>query len=165
MDIFGHELSRFQLNTGTNYKTDFETFTVQATRWKESCNEILAVRHKVFTIEQHFTESRTLYDLRDDNCYHLVVRNSEARVIATGRITPKGRIGKLAVLLAYRGIGIGSRMLQLLVQVGETKRVDDVSLAAELTDQNFFDQHKFRISGPVFMKQGVAHQMLTRKFS
>jgi len=161
MDIFGHELARFQINTGV----DTESFTIQATRWKDSCSEILSVRHKVFTIEQQFTEAKSLHDLRDDICYHLVVRNSEARVIATGRITPKGRIGKLAVLLAYRGIGIGSRMLQLLVQVGETKRVDDVSLAAELTDQNFFDQHKFNISGPVFMKQGVPHQMLTRKLA
>ena len=161
MDIFGHELSRFQINSGI----ETESFTIQVTRWRESCNEILAVRHKVFTIEQHFTEARTLRDLRDDNCYHLVVRNSEARVIATGRITPKGRIGKLAVLLPYRGIGIGSRMLQLLVQVGESKRVDDVSLTAELADRKFFDHHKFSISGPVFMKQGVPHQMLTRKLA
>ncbi|MCF6194210.1 MAG: GNAT family N-acetyltransferase [Kangiellaceae bacterium] len=161
MDIFGHELSKFQIDSGI----DSETFTVETTRWSESCDEILAVRHKVFTIEQHFTEARTLCDLRDDNCYHLVVRNKEARVIATGRITAKGRIGKLAVLLPYRGLGIGSRMLQLLVQVGECKRVDDVSLAAELADRKFFDHHKFNISGPVFMKQGVPHQMLTRKLA
>ena len=157
MDIIERELSGFH--------KDSETFTIHATRWTESCNEILALRHKVFTIEQHFTEARTLSDLRDKNCFHLVVRNSEARVVASGRITPKGRIGKLAVLLSYRGLGIGSRILKLLVQVGENQRVDDVSLTAELADREFFDQHKFNISGPVYMKQGVPHQMLTRKLA
>lgn len=142
-----------------------ERFEISLGDWHTQCDEILAVRHKVFMIEQHFTESRILRDLRDDRSIHLVVRNYESRMIACGRITQKGRIGKIAVLLPYRGLGIGSRILQSLVDIGKQNGLGDLSLNAELDGRRFFDKQKFNVAGPVFMKQGIPHQMLARKIA
>lgn len=141
-----------------------ESFNFEQTSWQKSCNEILAVRHKVFMIEQHFNEA-ILCDLQDPDCIHLVTRNLEGLVIATGRLSLKGRIGRIAVLLPYRGLGIGSKILSELIQIGRIHKLNDISLNAELDNMHFYDAQNFMASGPVFMKQGVPHQMLTRKLA
>ncbi len=157
MDNLEQGISRFSISS--------ESFTIESNNWANVSNEIISIRHKVFMIEQHITQMQSLSDLNDENCHHLLVRNCEARVIATGRITRKGRIGKIAVLLPYRGIGIGSKLLSALVEIGKKQQLGDVSLNAELGGRHFFGQHKFSIAGPVFMKQGVPHQMLARKLA
>ena len=139
-------------------------FNFEQTSWHESCNEILAVRHKVFMIEQHFDEA-ILLDSQDANCFHTVVRNVEGMVIAVGRLSTKGRIGRIAVLLPYRGIGIGSKLLTKLVKIGHSHKLSNISLNAELDNMHFYDAQNFMASGPVYMKQGVPHQMLTRKLA
>ena len=139
-----------------------KSFKFEQTSWQSSSNEILAVRHKVFMIEQHF-DSKILCDLQDQDCYHLVVRNAEGLVIATGRLSPQGRIGRIAVLLPYRGAGIGSKILSELVKIGHSHKLQNISLNAELDNMHFYDSQHFMASGPVYMKQGVPHQMLTRK--
>ncbi len=141
-----------------------KSFKFEQTSWQKSCNEILAVRHKVFMIEQHF-DNNVLCDLQDQDCYHLVVKNIEELVIAAGRITPQGRIGRIAVLLPYRRVGIGSKLLSELVKIGHAHKLRDISLNAELDNMHFYDSQNFLASGPVYMKQGVPHQMLTRKLA
>jgi len=141
-----------------------KSFNFEQTNWQNSCNEILAVRHKVFMIEQHFNDN-ILCDIFDNDCFHLVARNSDGLVVACGRITESGRIGRIAVLLPYRGAGIGSKLLSKLVQIGRSQHLSDISLNAELDNLHFYDLQNFSAAGPVFMKQGVPHQMLARKLA
>lgn len=134
------------------------------TNWQKSSDEILAVRHKVFMIEQHFND-QVLCDMEDNNCFHLVVRNTDGMVIASGRLTHQGRIGRIAVMLPYRGIGIGSKLLEELIRMGRENNIQIVSLNAELDNCHFYNEQQFSAAGPVFMKQGVPHQMLARKLA
>lgn len=141
-----------------------KSFKFEQTSWEESCDEILAVRHKVFMIEQHFNEA-ILCDLQDPDCIHIVARNAEGLVIGTGRLSLTGRIGRIAVLLPYRGVGIGSKILSGLIQIGRSHKFNNISLNAELDNMHFYDAQNFMASGPVYMKKGVPHQMLTRKLA
>ncbi|MGB0496280.1 MAG: GNAT family N-acetyltransferase, partial [Kangiellaceae bacterium] len=93
-------------------------FSYHRVTWKEASNEILSVRHKVFIVERHFEEN-VLCDIEDKNCIHLVARNKERRVIACARLNPNGRISKIAVLMPYRGEGVGTRILRELVNIGK----------------------------------------------
>jgi len=141
-----------------------KSYKFEQTSWQESCGEILAVRHKVFMIEQHFNQA-ILSDLLDPNCIHLIARNLQGMVIASGRLSLKGRIGRIAVLLPYRGVGIGSKILSELIQIGRFHKLNDISLNAELDNLSFYDAQNFMASGPVYMKKGVPHQKLTRKLA
>jgi predicted GNAT family N-acyltransferase len=140
------------------------TFQFQRTTWQESSNDILDIRHRVFMIEQHIRDN-VLCDLNDNQCDHIVVRTSQGKVIACGRITEQGRIGRLAVLLPYRGIGIGSKLFDNLLEIGKSNNLKEFSLNAELADHPFYKKQKFKSAGPVYMKQGVPHQMLARKLA
>lgn len=147
------------MDTKTKIQFEFEQ-----TNWHQSSNEILAVRHKVFMIEQHFGE-HILYDVQDLIAFHLTVRNCDGLVIGCGRITKNGRIGRIAVLLPYRGDGIGSKILNQLIALGQCQHINDISLNAELENNHFYRAQSFAAAGPVFMRQGVPHQMYARKLA
>jgi len=138
-----------------------KAYKFEQTNWQNDRDEILAIRHRVFMIEQHFTES-ILCDVLDPDCFHIIVKNPDDTVIASGRLTQKGRIGRIAVLLPYRGVGIGSKILLELVQIGEKHKLQNISLSADLNSQHFYGCQQFLASGPVYMKQGVPHQVLTK---
>lgn len=140
------------------------SFNFQQTTWQESSNDILDIRNRVFMIEQHIRDN-VLCDLDDNECYHIVVKNELREIVACGRITEQGRIGRLAVLLPYRGIGIGTKLFKTLIQTGKSKNLKNISLNAELSDHPFYNMQKFTSAGPVYMKQGVPHQMLARKLA
>jgi len=140
------------------------SFTFKQTSWLDSSNDILSIRHKVFMIEQHFQDNK-LYSHQDIDAFHIIVRNQEQKVVACGRITPKGRIGKIAVMLPYRGIGIGSDLLKKLIQIGRKNAIYDLSLNANLDSQSFYQLQKFSTAGPVFMKYGIPHRRLARKLA
>ena len=134
------------------------------TTWLSSSGEILAVRHKVFMIEQRFG-GNVLCDLLDPSCYHIIVKNNIDETIAAGRLTEEGRIGRIAVRLSYRNKGIGSQLLTELVNIGYQNGLKNISLNAELGNTEFYNNQDFAASGPVYMKNGVPHQMLTKKLA
>ncbi|MEP1741747.1 MAG: GNAT family N-acetyltransferase [Kangiellaceae bacterium] len=140
------------------------SFQFQRTTWQESSNDILDIRHRVFMIEQHIRDN-VLCDLDDNECFHVVVKNTQGDIVACGRITEEGRIGRLAVLLPYRGMGIGTKLFKTLIDIGKSKNLKNISLNAELGDQRFYNMQQFTSAGPVYMKQGVPHQMLARKLA
>lgn len=140
------------------------SFQFQHTTWQESSNDILDIRHRVFMIEQHIRDN-VLCDLDDNECFHVVVKNTQGDIVACGRITEEGRIGRLAVLLPYRGMGIGTKLFKTLIDIGKSKNLKNISLNAELGDQRFYNMQQFASAGPVYMKQGVPHQMLARKLA
>jgi len=149
----------------SKFKIGSSRFTIESSAWEHVCTEVISIRHKVFILEQHITQLQQLSDQHDQTCHHLLVRNYQSQVLAIGRITKQGRIGKIAVLLPYRGVGIGSKILKALVAIGKRHQLGGVSVNAELGGRHFFNLHKFSIAGPVFMKQGVPHQMLARKLA
>jgi predicted GNAT family N-acyltransferase len=150
--------SSAELESSTPYsKLSFHRVT-----WAQSSNETLSIRHKVFIIERHFDEN-VLCDLEDKDCIHLIARNEEGRVIACARLNRNGRISRIAVLIPYRGEGIGTRVLRELVAIGKQNKIKCVSLNAEIDNKHLYDQQSFSAVGSVYMKQGIPHQMLACK--
>lgn len=155
--------NRFQSDCCIQQDTQ-HIYHVEQTVWKDSFNEILAVRHKVFMVEQHFSD-KVLCDINDNDCFHIIVRDEQEQVVGSGRITEQGRIGRIAVLLSHRGNGLGNKILERLVEIAQQQAISKLSLNAELSERNMYNTHQFAVAGPVFMKQGIPHQMFTRKLA
>jgi predicted GNAT family N-acyltransferase len=145
-------------------KDSFGSIHYSEVTWSEACDEIVRVRQRVFVIEQH-SRSQPLFDSKDEDSFHVIARNDVGEIIASGRITSLGRLGKIAVLISYRCQGIGTNLLEDLVEIGKRQGVSNVSLNAQLDEQHFFKTENFSIAGPVFMKRGVPHQMLAKKLA
>jgi len=65
-------------------------------------------------VEQAVPEAME-WDGLDEICVHVVALDEVGDAIATGRMTPDGRIGRMAVLRAWRGRGIGAAVLDRLI--------------------------------------------------
>lgn len=137
-------------------------FIVRDARWPEDAERIRSVREVVFVVEQAVPPDLE-WDGLDEHCMHVLVESREGAAIGTGRLTPDGRIGRMAILESWRGRGAGSRMLTRLVERAVEAGMHRVSLHAQTHALDFYVRHGFTVQGPEFEEAGIPHQEMTRE--
>ncbi len=136
-------------------------FIVREVRWQDAKDQLTEVREKVFVYEQRVAPEIEM-DGKDPECHHVLVTTIDGEPIGTGRMTPEGKIGRVSVLLPFRGLGLGSKILQALVDIAAREKLSPVKLHAQVQAVEFYQRHKFEASGPVFMEAGIPHQSMKR---
>src|SRR5690242_21396820 len=97
-------------------------------------------------------------DEDDPRSLHVLARSPGGEVIAAGRMTPAGQIGRMAVLGDWRDRGVGSALLQLLLEQARTRGMPEVRLHAQADATDFYLRHGFEIGGEDFMEAGILHR-------
>src|SRR5690606_12325063 len=110
--------------------------------WENFGRDAAAVRHEVFVLEQQVPLEEEM-DERDATCVHAVAYDAEGAPGGTGRLLPDGHIGRMAVLRSQRGRGVGSMLLNSLVDEARRRGHLQVALAAQLHAQAFYASHGF----------------------
>ncbi len=123
--------------------------------WEEARHLAYPIRLAVFVHEQQVPEELELDD-DDPTAWHAVVLD-HSKAIATGRLLRNGKIGRLAVLKEYRGLGLGSELLKTLVSYGRQEGIKQFFLHAQTTALDFYQRHGFKAIGPVFNEAGIDH--------
>jgi predicted GNAT family N-acyltransferase len=141
-----------------------EPYEYVQVNWLEESDQIMRIREKVFIIEQRFSKE-TLIDHLDSDSFHLLVKNSKGKSVACGRLNKRGRIGRIAVMIDHRGAGIGTMILNKLIKIAEKNKIRNLTLNTETELTHFYDQQKFYVDGPVYMKQGVPFQRMIMRLS
>lgn len=139
-------------------------FSVNEVNWQDAAGELSLVREKVFIAEQRVPK-RIELDGRDCECLHVLARLEDDTIIGTGRMLPNGHIGHIAVLLPYRGLGVGKAVLEKLLDVARAHHQSMVYLDCELEAVPFYESQQFLPEGRVFMEAGVPHQRMVRGLS
>lgn len=134
--------------------TDFVIITA---RWPEHREALHRVRHLVFVQEQGVPEVLE-WDDRDSHCHHALAQSGTGVAIGTGRLLPEGRIGRMAVLPAWRGRGVGRALLQHLMTLAQQQGMDTLTLHAQSQTLDFYRKAGFKTSGGVFLEAGIPHQ-------
>lgn len=132
-------------------------FRLLRSTWRDHGALMAVVRQKVFEVEMRIQPGQAQDD-RDPLCCHVLAIADDGEPIGTGRLEPDGTIGRIAVLLPWRQHGVGSALLEELVSIALEKGHQQVSLAAPITDQGFYETHQFRPQGCVYMSDGVPHR-------
>jgi predicted GNAT family N-acyltransferase len=133
------------------------------TTWGVDRALLQQVRRRVFVLEQQVPESEE-WDENDPLSVHvLATRNREP--VGTGRLTPAGKIGRMAVLSEVRGKGVGSRILRMLVEEAYHKGLLELRLNAQVRAIPFYEKHGFCVEGPEFMEAGIPHRSMRRMLS
>ncbi|WP_144395556.1 GNAT family N-acetyltransferase [Pleionea sediminis] len=138
-----------------------EEFIVSEVSWNDACDLLKQVREKVFVLEQRVSTQIEI-DGRDPVCYHVLVKTKQGEPIGTGRLSPEGKIGRVSVLMPYRGLGLGSKILQALLNIADREQLSPVKLHAQIQAIDFYERHQFVANGPVFMEAGIPHQTMKR---
>jgi predicted GNAT family N-acyltransferase len=131
----------------------------------------LAIREIVFIEEQHVPESLEK-DEDDSRAFHVLAYDG-GHAIGTGRLVPIspppqeagawGRIGRMAVLAAYRHRGVGKKILAELESEAARREYTGVLLHAQVHARDFYARHGYEDAGSVFEEAGMPHVMMRKR--
>ena len=122
--------------------------------WAACKDDAMAIRHEVFVVEQCVPPEEEL-DEEDERCVHAVAYDAQGVPLGTGRLLPNAHIGRMAVKAEYRGLGVGSKLLDALVNEARRRRHLEVVLSAQLHARKFYANHGFVAEGGIYMDAGI----------
>jgi len=137
-------------------------FTTRLVTWQEAEPYLRAVRSEVFVRELGIPESLE-WDANDADAIHALVTVPRHQPIATGRLliqAGQARIGRMAVLPAWRGQGAGTTILKHLLQAARQRDVREVVLHAQSTAVSFYEQFNFVCVGDEYPEAGIPHRRM-----
>ncbi len=127
--------------------------------WEKLRRQAVPIRHAVFVMEQGVPEALEL-DALDAASEHWLALDEHGSAIATGRLTPDGHIGRLAVLAPWRGQGIGGLIVRDMLRHAGALGLARVELNAQTHALGFYQQFGFLAEGPVFDDAGLPHRRM-----
>lgn len=129
--------------------------------WLALGRDARRVRHDVFVREQNVPLDIEL-DEYDAISLHAVAYDSDGHPVGTGRLLPDAHIGRMAVLRAMRGQGVGARLLQVLIQAAREQDYPAVILSAQTHAQSFYEDHGFVPEGEIYLDADIEHILMRR---
>lgn len=141
-----------------------DRFSVRVLSWQEAAPQLSQVRRAVFIEEQGVPEELE-WDGEDEAAIHVLASDHDGQPIGTGRLLmhdPPAHIGRMAVVKAWRGRGVGSAILDaLLAEVGR-RGLAGVFLNAQTQAVPFYERFGFEREGQEFPDAGMPHYRMTR---
>ncbi len=136
-------------------------YYVEPANWSADEQVIRTLREQVFVDEQD-VDPDLICDHSDPACVHVIARDSAGReAIGTARMSGDGKIGRMAVLADWRRCGVGSAMLQALLDQARERHLNEVYLNSQVDAVAFYQKHGFASAGETFVEAGIDHTRMT----
>lgn len=136
-------------------------YKVSVADWHKDTEQLRAIREAVFISEQHVPKSLE-WDASDPECTHVIAIDDDGVSIATGRLVPDGSIGRMAVLKAWRGRGVGNAIMEKLVDEARRNGFRSLKLSSQEHAVGFYQRHGFVAQGTPYMEAGIRHITMIR---
>lgn len=149
------------VNRSVNSEPGFTTIDAD---WSRYAAAIQGIRHAVFVSEQGIPASLE-WDGTDVDCVHVLALTESGQPVATGRLQADGKLGRMAVLSAWRGRGIGRAILAHLLAQAQGQQLRRVYLHAQLEAVDFYRKAGFRVHGTAFEEAGITHIEMVRQLT
>jgi len=138
-----------------------DTLQVSLADWETDSAAIRAVRNTVFSDEQGISESLD-FDGRDPECVQVLARVGDGEIVGTARMLPDGHVGRIAVHKAWRGKGVGTRLVESLTEVARDRGFGEIYLHSQAQAADFYTRLGYEIQGDTFMEAGIEHVLMVR---
>jgi len=137
--------------------------TVSVCEWNDATAQaaLRAVRGEVFKREQGVPDELEWDDL-DAVAVHVLARDAFGNAIGCGRLLPDGHIGRVAVLRHWRGKGVGTEIMQVLIAVAREHGHTELHLNAQTQAVPFYTRLGFSLEGEEFLDAGIPHRHMHR---
>ena len=122
---------------------------------------IRAIREAVFMQEQGVPVALE-FDGLDKVALQLLVA-VDGQYVGTGRMLDDGHIGRIAILNAFRGQGLGAKVVQALVDEAARLGYPRVYLGAQTHAVDFYAKLGFTPYGEEFMDAGIPHLAMEQR--
>ncbi len=129
--------------------------------WELLQKDASSIRETVFVQEQS-VPLELEYDAADALSIHALVYDAQGAPLGTGRLLPDGHIGRMAVHQHARGLGIGGRILDALIEQARIRQQFVLLLHAQTRATAFYETRGFRAEGDEFLEAGIPHVLMRR---
>lgn len=130
-------------------------FRVQSGHWNKLEQDAKFIRKQVFIIEQNIPEEEE-WDDQDMISDHFVVYDQN-QPIATARLLQNNSVGRVAVLKAYRGQGIGRMIMLEIIRQAHQQDRKFLQLSSQVHAISFYEKLGFSIQGDAYDECGIPH--------
>lgn len=130
-------------------------YRVQSGHWDKLEQDAKFIRKQVFIIEQNIPEEEE-WDDQDMISDHFVVYDQD-QPIATARLLQNNSVGRVAVLKAYRGQGIGRMIMLEIIQQAHQQDRKFLQLSSQVHAISFYEKLGFSIQGDAYDECGIPH--------
>ena len=131
------------------------SFIICTGSWNELQNDAKLIREQVFIQEQNIAAADE-WDTQDAISRHFVVFD-QAQPVATARLLQNNSIGRVAVLKAYRGQGIGKLLMQAMIQQAKLEQRKFLKLSSQVHAVQFYAGLGFTVEGEAYLDCGIPH--------
>lgn len=122
-----------------------------------------AVRTEVFVREQNIPIALEADSL--DRVSQHVLAMCEGCPVGTGRLTPHGRIGRVAVVRPLRRQGVGLRIMEQLLKLARQNNHREVVLSAQHHAVEFYEKLGFEREDEAFLEVGIWHVTMRKRLA
>jgi predicted GNAT family N-acyltransferase len=140
------------------------TIVVVEIRDQPAMEQAWALRRRVFIEEQQVPEA-TEMDADDALAFHVLALEDKVPV-GCGRMVRHRdhvKIGRMAVVRERRGEGIGSRILEFLMEAARRQGFRKAVLHAQLHAEGFYLKCGYLPDGDAFEEAGIMHRRMERE--
>lgn len=134
-----------------------QLYSVTEVSWQNAQAVLKQIRQQVFVIEQQVPETLE-WDGLDEHAVHLLAQNAHDKPIGCARILQGGIIGRMAVTLEWRTVGVGHALLQAAITCCRTRGWLEISLSAQIHAIPFYQRVGFEVCSGVYLDAGIPHQ-------
>lgn len=134
-------------------------YQVKHGRWDQLQQDAKLIRTQVFICEQGITEADE-WDDQDVISQHFVIYDQD-QPIATARLLQNHSVGRVAVVKAYRGQGIGQMIMLEIISYAQKQRRSVLKLSSQVHAISFYEKLGFTVQGNSYDECGISHIEMT----
>ena len=138
-------------------------FSVEPVTWSTHQPSLHSVRHTVFVIGQNVPPEIEV-DALDPECFHFLASDLDGNPVGTARVDHEGHIGRVAVLEAWRGCGVGTALMEAAVECVREQKLPAALLNSQTSAARFYEKLGFAAEGEEFMEAGIPHIAMSKRF-
>ncbi|QHH99314.1 GNAT family N-acetyltransferase [Acinetobacter dispersus] len=130
-------------------------YQVKQGNWDQLQQDAKLIRTLVFIQEQGIAEADE-WDEQDAISQHFVIYDQD-QPIATARLLQNNSVGRVAVLKAYRGQGLGQMIMLNIIDFAKQQGRAFLYLSSQVHAMSFYQQLGFVVQGDEYDECGIPH--------
>ena len=135
---------------------------VEIVKWIDDHTQLKNIREKVFIQEQKVTPELE-WDGMDESAIHFLVFKDEEAIGCARAVVIKNymQLGRMAVLKKYRGVGIGSALLEKAIVTAKLKQLTSIHISAQCYAIDFYLKFGFKVMSDIYLDAEIPHRDMT----
>lgn len=131
-------------------------FYIKEVTWSTHETVLRLIREQVFIIEQHVPEVLE-WDESDVIAVHLLALDRQHKPIGCTRLLANGSVGRMAVMKAWRGAGVGKALLEKAIVHCKRRNLKIIKLSAQAHAISFYEKAGFSVVSDAYLDANIWH--------